>query len=44
MKRGRVLLDTSKEIIRYPDSIMERTIWEEQIVKQFPYFFEGGID
>jgi len=39
-KKGREMLDTSKELIGPPDSFVDRSVWEDIIVKQFPYVLE----
>lgn len=40
-RRGLKLLDSSAELIGPPDSFIDRTAWEDCIVKNLPYILEG---
>ncbi len=41
MKRGRLLIDNTKEVILPPDSIIDRSVWNNTVIKQLPYVLEG---
>ena len=40
---GKQMIDSSKELIGPPDSFMDRTSWENILVKKFPQMLEGKI-
>ncbi|MDP4180951.1 MAG: extracellular solute-binding protein [Bacillota bacterium] len=40
-QKGLQLIDNAKELIGPPDSYVDRTAWEEKIVKQFIYVLNG---
>lgn len=40
MRKGQQLLADAKELIEPPDSFVDRSVWEEIIMKQFPYVLE----
>jgi raffinose/stachyose/melibiose transport system substrate-binding protein len=41
-KKGLEMIDKANELIGPPDSYVDRTAWEEIIVKRFPYFLRDG--
>lgn len=43
VKRSRELLNSSKELVGPPDSFVDRSIWEGDIVKRFPNMLEGAV-
>jgi raffinose/stachyose/melibiose transport system substrate-binding protein len=44
MKRGRALIDNTKELIPPPDTVMDKSIWSDIIIKGLPYVLAGGRD
>jgi raffinose/stachyose/melibiose transport system substrate-binding protein len=44
MKRGRALIDGTKELIPPPDTVMDKSIWSDIIIKGLPYVLTGGRD
>jgi raffinose/stachyose/melibiose transport system substrate-binding protein len=40
-KKGIEMVKNAKELVGPPDSFVERSIWEDKIVKDFPYVLEG---
>lgn len=41
MKRGRLLIGDTKEVIQPPDSLIDKSVWDGIIVEQLPYVLEG---
>ncbi len=41
MRKGRSLLENADELVGPPDHFVERTVWENTIVPNFPYFLYG---
>lgn len=43
MYQGRNMILNSKELVKPPDSYVDRSLWEEVLVKNFPLMFTGEI-
>lgn len=41
--KGQELVKNARELVGPPDSFIDRSIWEEKIVKDFPYVLEGRL-